>query len=99
EERATALIFLRHHIDDGMKYEHLIIKNVGTLWLIKQKSRCLQPKIIVYHVMINKPQGLIQDHLCMHIQLENIHETIERACGKYSQNGATPSLLIGGSSL
>ncbi|GAV84076.1 hypothetical protein CFOL_v3_27520, partial [Cephalotus follicularis] len=27
EERATALIFLRHHIDDGLKYEYLTVEN------------------------------------------------------------------------
>ncbi|GAV82557.1 hypothetical protein CFOL_v3_26008, partial [Cephalotus follicularis] len=32
EERATALIFLRHHIDDGMKYEYLTVENPLELW-------------------------------------------------------------------
>ncbi|GAV56769.1 hypothetical protein CFOL_v3_00311, partial [Cephalotus follicularis] len=27
EERVTALIFLRHHIDDGLKYEYLTVEN------------------------------------------------------------------------
>ncbi|GAV83420.1 hypothetical protein CFOL_v3_26867, partial [Cephalotus follicularis] len=32
EERATALIFLRHHIDDGLKYEYLTVENPLELW-------------------------------------------------------------------
>ncbi|GAV65184.1 hypothetical protein CFOL_v3_08699, partial [Cephalotus follicularis] len=32
EERATALIFLRHHIDDGLKYEYLTVQNLIELW-------------------------------------------------------------------
>ncbi|GAV56744.1 hypothetical protein CFOL_v3_00286, partial [Cephalotus follicularis] len=32
EERATALIFLRHHIDDGLKYECLTVENPLELW-------------------------------------------------------------------
>ncbi|GAV73356.1 hypothetical protein CFOL_v3_16842, partial [Cephalotus follicularis] len=32
EERATALIFLRYHIDDGMKYEYLTVENPLELW-------------------------------------------------------------------
>ncbi|GAV75691.1 hypothetical protein CFOL_v3_19169 [Cephalotus follicularis] len=32
EERVTTLIFLRHHIDDGLKYEYLTIKNQLELW-------------------------------------------------------------------
>ncbi|GAV85168.1 hypothetical protein CFOL_v3_28606, partial [Cephalotus follicularis] len=32
EERATALIFLRHHIDDDLKYEYLIVENPLELW-------------------------------------------------------------------
>ncbi|GAV60228.1 hypothetical protein CFOL_v3_03759 [Cephalotus follicularis] len=32
EERATALIFLRHHIDDGLKYEYLTVENLLELW-------------------------------------------------------------------
>ncbi|GAV93109.1 hypothetical protein CFOL_v3_36487, partial [Cephalotus follicularis] len=32
EERATALIFLRHHIDDGLKYEYLTVENSLELW-------------------------------------------------------------------
>ncbi|GAV74624.1 hypothetical protein CFOL_v3_18104, partial [Cephalotus follicularis] len=32
EERATALIFLRHHIDDDLKYEYLTVKNPLELW-------------------------------------------------------------------
>ncbi|GAV86966.1 hypothetical protein CFOL_v3_30392, partial [Cephalotus follicularis] len=32
EERVTALIFLRHHIDDGLKYEYLTVENPLELW-------------------------------------------------------------------
>ncbi|GAV77642.1 hypothetical protein CFOL_v3_21113, partial [Cephalotus follicularis] len=32
EERVTALIFLRHHIDDGLKYEYLTVENQLELW-------------------------------------------------------------------
>ncbi|GAV84583.1 hypothetical protein CFOL_v3_28027, partial [Cephalotus follicularis] len=32
EERATALIFLRHHIDDDLKYEYLTVENPLELW-------------------------------------------------------------------
>ncbi|GAV70427.1 hypothetical protein CFOL_v3_13925, partial [Cephalotus follicularis] len=32
EERATALIFLRYHIDDDLKYEYLTVKNPLELW-------------------------------------------------------------------
>ncbi|GAV91817.1 hypothetical protein CFOL_v3_35203 [Cephalotus follicularis] len=32
KERATALIFLSHHIDDGMKYEYLTVENPFELW-------------------------------------------------------------------
>ncbi|GAV79266.1 hypothetical protein CFOL_v3_22731, partial [Cephalotus follicularis] len=32
EERATTLIFLRHHIDDGLKYEYLTVENPLELW-------------------------------------------------------------------
>ncbi|GAV88638.1 hypothetical protein CFOL_v3_32060, partial [Cephalotus follicularis] len=32
EERVTALIFLRHHIDDGLKYEYLTVENSLKLW-------------------------------------------------------------------
>ncbi|GAV77823.1 hypothetical protein CFOL_v3_21293, partial [Cephalotus follicularis] len=32
EERATAFIFLRHHIDDGLKYEYLTVENPLELW-------------------------------------------------------------------
>ncbi|GAV61240.1 hypothetical protein CFOL_v3_04768, partial [Cephalotus follicularis] len=32
EERAAALIFLRHHIDDGLKYEYLTVENPLELW-------------------------------------------------------------------
>ncbi|GAV87277.1 hypothetical protein CFOL_v3_30703, partial [Cephalotus follicularis] len=32
EERATALIFLRHHIDNGLKYEYLTVENPLELW-------------------------------------------------------------------
>ncbi|GAV82648.1 hypothetical protein CFOL_v3_26099 [Cephalotus follicularis] len=32
EERTTALIFLRHHIDDGLKYEYLTVENPLELW-------------------------------------------------------------------
>ncbi|GAV79671.1 hypothetical protein CFOL_v3_23135, partial [Cephalotus follicularis] len=32
EERATALIFLRHHIDDALKYEYLTVENPLELW-------------------------------------------------------------------
>ncbi|GAV91475.1 hypothetical protein CFOL_v3_34870, partial [Cephalotus follicularis] len=32
EERATTLIFLRHHIDDVLKYEYLNIENPLELW-------------------------------------------------------------------
>ncbi|GAV76658.1 hypothetical protein CFOL_v3_20131, partial [Cephalotus follicularis] len=32
EEGATALIFLRHHIDNGLKYEYLTVKNPLELW-------------------------------------------------------------------
>ncbi|GAV85900.1 hypothetical protein CFOL_v3_29334, partial [Cephalotus follicularis] len=31
-ERTTALIFLRHHIDDGLKYEYLTVENPLELW-------------------------------------------------------------------
>ncbi|GAV79939.1 hypothetical protein CFOL_v3_23401, partial [Cephalotus follicularis] len=32
EERATALIFLRRHIDDGLKYKYLTVENPLELW-------------------------------------------------------------------
>ncbi|GAV83382.1 hypothetical protein CFOL_v3_26830 [Cephalotus follicularis] len=32
EERVTALIFLRHHIDDGLKYEYVTVENPLELW-------------------------------------------------------------------
>ncbi|GAV62762.1 hypothetical protein CFOL_v3_06285 [Cephalotus follicularis] len=32
EERVTALIFLRHHIDDGLKYEYRTVENPLELW-------------------------------------------------------------------
>ncbi|GAV70617.1 hypothetical protein CFOL_v3_14115, partial [Cephalotus follicularis] len=32
EKRVTALIFLRHHIDDGLKYEYLTVENPLELW-------------------------------------------------------------------
>ncbi|GAV66527.1 hypothetical protein CFOL_v3_10037, partial [Cephalotus follicularis] len=32
EERATALIFLKHHIDDSLKYEYLTVENPLELW-------------------------------------------------------------------
>ncbi|GAV71781.1 hypothetical protein CFOL_v3_15270, partial [Cephalotus follicularis] len=32
EERITALIFLRYHIDDDLKYEYLTVKNLLELW-------------------------------------------------------------------
>ncbi|GAV80534.1 hypothetical protein CFOL_v3_23995, partial [Cephalotus follicularis] len=32
EERAIALIFLRHHIDDALKYEYLTVENPLELW-------------------------------------------------------------------
>ncbi|GAV78206.1 hypothetical protein CFOL_v3_21674, partial [Cephalotus follicularis] len=32
EGRATAFIFLRHHIDDGLKYEYLTVENPLELW-------------------------------------------------------------------
>ncbi|GAV60033.1 hypothetical protein CFOL_v3_03564, partial [Cephalotus follicularis] len=31
-ERATVLIFLRHHIHDGLKYEYLTVENPLKLW-------------------------------------------------------------------
>ncbi|GAV91161.1 hypothetical protein CFOL_v3_34560, partial [Cephalotus follicularis] len=32
EERATTLIFLRHRIDDDLKYEYLTVENPLELW-------------------------------------------------------------------
>ncbi|GAV61319.1 hypothetical protein CFOL_v3_04846, partial [Cephalotus follicularis] len=32
EERATALTFLRHHIDDDLKYEYLTVENPLEWW-------------------------------------------------------------------
>ncbi|GAV84591.1 hypothetical protein CFOL_v3_28035, partial [Cephalotus follicularis] len=32
KERATALIFLRYYIDDGLKYEYLTVENPFELW-------------------------------------------------------------------
>ncbi|GAV76844.1 hypothetical protein CFOL_v3_20317, partial [Cephalotus follicularis] len=32
KERVTALIFLRHHIDDGLKYIYLTVENPTELW-------------------------------------------------------------------
>ncbi|GAV73074.1 hypothetical protein CFOL_v3_16561, partial [Cephalotus follicularis] len=32
EKRVPALIFLRHHIDDGLKYEYLTVENPLKLW-------------------------------------------------------------------
>ncbi|GAV85868.1 hypothetical protein CFOL_v3_29302, partial [Cephalotus follicularis] len=32
EERATALIFLRYHIDDDLQYEYLTVENPLELW-------------------------------------------------------------------
>ncbi|GAV88615.1 hypothetical protein CFOL_v3_32037, partial [Cephalotus follicularis] len=32
EVRATVLIFLRHHTDDGLKYEYLTVENPLELW-------------------------------------------------------------------
>ncbi|GAV64404.1 hypothetical protein CFOL_v3_07922, partial [Cephalotus follicularis] len=32
EERITALIFLRHYIDDDLKYEYLTVENPLELW-------------------------------------------------------------------
>ncbi|GAV79262.1 hypothetical protein CFOL_v3_22727 [Cephalotus follicularis] len=32
EERDIALIFLRHHIDDDLKYEYLTVENSLELW-------------------------------------------------------------------
>ncbi|XP_074360152.1 uncharacterized protein LOC141700247 [Apium graveolens] len=32
EEKAKAMIFLRHHLDDGLKTKYLVIKDPTTLW-------------------------------------------------------------------
>ncbi|GAV82645.1 hypothetical protein CFOL_v3_26096, partial [Cephalotus follicularis] len=32
EKGTTALIFLRHHIDDGLKYEYLTVENPFEVW-------------------------------------------------------------------
>ena len=49
QDRAKALIFLRHHIDEGLKNEYLTVKDPLILW-----TRLKQPEVESFRKIIWK---------------------------------------------
>ncbi|XP_074346894.1 uncharacterized protein LOC141685705 [Apium graveolens] len=48
QDKAKAMIFLRHHLDEGLKTEYLVIKDPTTLWK-NLKERYDHQKTIILH--------------------------------------------------
>ena len=65
DNKAKALIFIRHHLDDALKHKYLTIKDLQELWF-SLKARCEHLKMVYLPKARNDWQNLrLQDSKSM----------------------------------